>query len=234
MRVAVASFAFVGTFASFASFAVKDTSSMAIQQFTTLTGVAAPYDPVNVDTDQIIPARFLKFPRSGGYGQFLFHDVRRDEGGNQRPEFVLNQPAYAGAQVFVGNTNFACGSSREGAVYALIDVGIRSVIAPSFGDIFFNNCQKNGIVPVRLPADVCDALRAKLHASPGAQVTVDLQQNVVVEPDGTRHAFELDAFGREMMLKGVDELGLTLALIGEVEGFERAYAAEAPWVRGVG
>lgn len=201
-----------------------------MQPFTRLTAIAAPYDPINVDTDQIIPARFLKYPRSGGYGQFLFHDVRRTDDGGQRSDFVLNQPFFREAQIFVANANFACGSSREGAVYALSDVGIRSVIAPSFGDIFYNNCQKNGVVPVRLEASVCDHLRAMLNAQPGTALTVDLEQQLVIEPDGTRHGFTLDAFGREMILKGVDELGLTLSLVAEIEAFERAYQPHAPWV----
>lgn len=201
-----------------------------MQPFTKLTAIAAPYDPINVDTDQIIPARFLKYPRSGGYGQFLFHDVRRTDDGRQRDEFVLNQPVYRDAGIFVANTNFACGSSREGAVYALSDVGIRSVIAPSFGDIFYNNCQKNGVVPVRLDSKVCDHLRAMLHGKPGTKLTVDLERQIVIEPDGAEHPFTLDAFGREMILKGVDELGLTQSLIAEIEAFERAYQPHAPWV----
>lgn len=201
-----------------------------MQPFTRLTAIAAPYDPINVDTDQIIPARFLKYPRSGGYGQFLFHDVRRTDDGTQRSEFVLNQPQFRDAKILVANTNFACGSSREGAVYALSDVGIRSVVAPSFGDIFYNNCQKNGLVPVRLDAKVCDHLRALLAAKPGTELTVDLEQQLVIEPDGTQHAFTLDAFGREMILKGVDELGLTLSLLNEIEAFERSYQQQAPWV----
>jgi 3-isopropylmalate/(R)-2-methylmalate dehydratase small subunit len=203
-----------------------------MEAFTKLTAIAAPYAPINVDTDQISPARFLKYPRSGGYGQFLFHDVRRTKEGGERADFVLNQSAYRNAKIFVGNTNFACGSSREGAVYALADVGFRSVIAPSFGDIFYNNCQKNGVVPVRLDAAVCDKLRAMLEAKPGTTLTVDLERQVVVEPDGTTHPFTLDAFGREMILKGVDELGLTLSLKGEIESFERQYARHAPWIVG--
>ncbi len=205
---------------------------MAMQQFTTLTAVAAPYDPINVDTDQIVPARFLKYARSGGYGQFLFHDLRLRDDGTENPEFILNREPYRGARILVGNANFGCGSSREGAVYALSDRGIRSVIAPSFGDIFYNNCQKNGVVPVRLAPDICLRLRELLKSSPGAALTVDLEKLVVIEPGGTRHAFELDAFGREMILQGVDEVGLTLSLLHDVEAFEAHYAIEAPWIRG--
>ena len=204
---------------------------MAMQRFTTLTAIAAPYDPINVDTDQIIPARFLKYPRGGGYGQFLFHDLRLQKDGAENPAFVLNREPYRQAKIFVGNTNFACGSSREGAVYALSDWGIRSVIAPSFGDIFYNNCQKNGVVPVRLAADICRDLRELLKAAPGTSLTVDLEQQVVIAPDGTRHPFELDAFGRDMILNGVDEVGLTLSLLPEIEAFEARYAIEAPWIK---
>jgi 3-isopropylmalate/(R)-2-methylmalate dehydratase small subunit len=188
-----------------------------------LTAVAVPYDAANVDTDQILPARFLKMPRSGGYGQFLFHDVRAAD-----PGFVLERPAYRGARIFVGNRNFACGSSREGAVFAFYDAGFRSVIAPSFSDIFYNNCLKNGIVPVRLSEEVCAGLRALLHEKPGTELTVDLENQIVVE-GGHSHAFNIDSFFREMLLKGVDELGLTLSLEPEIEAFEKRYFEEFPW-----
>ena len=193
------------------------------EKFTSITAVAAPYDPVNVDTDQILPARFLKMPRGGGYGQFLFHDVRAEN-----PDFVLNRAPYRDAKIFVGNTNFACGSSREGAAFAFYDAGFRSVIAPSFSDIFYNNCLKNGIVPVRLSESVCAGLRALVTKNPGAQLTVDLvSQEVTAE--GRPYPFTVDEFFREMLLKGVDELGLTLSLKSEIEEFERRYAAEFPW-----
>ncbi len=136
-------------------------------QFTTLTAVAMPYAPINVDTDQIIPARFLRHSRSDGYGPFLFHDLRFRNDGSEQPDFILNQAPYRRARILVGNTNFACGSSREGAVYALYDYGFRSVIAPSFSDIFFNNCMKNGVVPVRLADEVCAKLRALVETKPG-------------------------------------------------------------------
>jgi 3-isopropylmalate/(R)-2-methylmalate dehydratase small subunit len=193
------------------------------EKFQTLTAVAAPYEPVNVDTDQILPARFLKMPRSGGYGQFLFHDVRAE-----KPDFVLDRDAYRDAKIFVGNTNFACGSSREGAAFAFYDAGFRSVIAPSFSDIFYNNCLKNGIVPVRLADEVCAHLRTLLRDKPGTELTVDLANQVVLE-SGKAYPFTVDPFFREMLLKGVDELGLTLSLKDEIEAFERRYAAEFPW-----
>jgi 3-isopropylmalate/(R)-2-methylmalate dehydratase small subunit len=193
-------------------------------KFTSLTAVAVPYEPVNVDTDQILPARFLKMPRAGGYGQFLFHDVRADD-----PDFVLDRPPYRGAGIFVGNANFACGSSREGAAFAFHDAGFRSVIAPSFSDIFYNNCLRNGIVPVKLPDGVCARLRRLLADRPGTELTVDLVTCEVREPGGAAHSFAIDAFFRSMLLEGVDELGLTLSLAGEIEAFERRYAAEFPW-----
>ena len=199
--------------------------------FTTFTAVAAPYAPINVDTDQILPARFLKMPRGNGrhYGSYLFHDVRLNDDGSEKPDFVLNQPAYRAARILVGNTNFACGSSREGAAYAFLDAGFRSVIAPSFSDIFFNNCLKNGIVPVRLDDASCAALRAQLAAKPGSTITVDLERLVVRAPDGVEHRFEVDGFFREMLLKGVDEVGLTLGLMDDIVAFEKGYAAARSW-----
>lgn len=197
-------------------------------KFEKLTAVAIPYEPANVDTDQILPARFLKMPRGEGqgYGAYLFHDVRAAD-----PQFVLNRDAYRGAKIFVGNRNFACGSSREGAAFAFYDAGFRSVIAPSFSDIFYNNCLKNGIVPVRLPEDACAGLRTLLREKPGTELTVDLQEQKVFALDKA-FDFSIDAFFREMLLKGVDELGLTLSLKDEIEAFERRYAAEFPWAMG--
>jgi 3-isopropylmalate/(R)-2-methylmalate dehydratase small subunit len=183
------------------------------EQFTRITAIAAPYEPVNVDTDQIIPARYLKVPRKDGYGSFLFHDLRED------PGFILNRAPYDKARILVANENFGSGSSREGAAYAFFDAGYRAVIAPSFGDIFFNNCLKNGIVPARLPSEVCDSLRKTLVEKPGTEITVDLETQLV---DG-KHAFVVDPFFREMLLKGLDEIGLTLSMLPEIEAFERNY-----------
>ena len=196
------------------------------EPFKALTAVAVPYDGINVDTDQIIPARFLKVPRNEGYGRYLFHDLRFREDGSEVPDFVLNRAPFRGARIFVANTNFGCGSSREGAPYAFYDSGFRSIVAPSFGDIFFNNCLKNGIVPARLPEDVCAALRDELKARPGTQVTVDLEAQLV----NGRHPFTIDPFYREMLLQGVDEVGLTQSLLPQIEAFEKDYARFAPWV----
>ena len=193
------------------------------EKFTRFTAVAAPYDPVNVDTDQIIPARFLKAPRDNGYGGFLFHDAR------ERPDFFLNHPVFGKAKILVANTNFGCGSSREGAPYAFHDAGFRSVIAPSFGDIFFNNCMKNGIVPVRLEEKICLSIREYLKHHAGTELTVDLQANRVTTPVGT-FEFAVPPFFREMLLEGVDEIGLTLSLLPQIEAFEKDYAASMPWL----
>ena len=195
------------------------------EKFTRFTAVAAPYDAINVDTDQIIPARFLKVPRSQGYGQFLFHDVR------QEPGFILETPPFDQAKILVANANFGCGSSREGAPYAFHDAGFRSILAPSFGDIFFTNCLKNGIVPVRLDDKTCLSLRNALKEKPGSEITVDLQTQKVTSPWG-EFAFAIDPFFREMLLEGVDELGLTLSMLREIEAFEKSYAAATPWLTG--
>jgi 3-isopropylmalate/(R)-2-methylmalate dehydratase small subunit len=185
------------------------------EKFTSITARAAAYEARNVDTDQIIPARFLKFPRAQGYGKFLFHDVRHE------PGFVPLE----GAQILVANANFGCGSSREGAAYAFHDAGFRSIIAPSFGDIFFRNCLKNGIVPVRLADALCAHLRAMLRETPATELTVDLESQLVVEPGGKAHPFSIDAFFRSMLLQGVDELGVTLSLMSDIEAFEKRYAS---------
>jgi len=197
--------------------------------FTTLDAVAAPIDDVNVDTDQIIPARFLKYPRSGGYGRFLFHDQRYNEDGSERPDFVLNRPPFRAARILVADSNFGCGSSREGAVYALADSGFRAVVGPSFGDIFHNNCLKNGLLPVRLPPDVAAELRAALRARPGAHVAIDLAACRLTAPNGAIHAFAIDPHWQRMLLEGLDELGMTLSCLGEVAAFEARYRAAEPW-----
>lgn len=200
------------------------------EAFTTLTAVAAPYDPINVDTDQILPARFLKFSRDGGYGRFLFHDLRFRDDGSEAPSFVLNQPAFRAARIFVANTNFGCGSSREGAAYGFSDYGIRAVIAPSFSDIFFNNCLRNGIVPVRLSEEDCTGIRILLHARPGSEMTVDLRAQTVTDPQGREYAFVIDEFFRQMMLEGEDEIGFTIRLLPDVEAFEATRRERSPWV----
>jgi 3-isopropylmalate/(R)-2-methylmalate dehydratase small subunit len=201
-----------------------------VQAFTRLRAVAAPIDLPNVDTDRIIPARYLRKPReTPGYADFLFHDVRYD-GDRLRPEFVLNQPAFGTARILVAAENFGCGSSREAAVWALDAAGIRVVIAPSLGDIFHQNCFKVGVLPVILPADVVAGLRAQLHASPGAAVDVDLAAQTVIGPDGAVHRFEVDAFRKQMLLTGQDEIGLTLGYETQILEFEARHRAALPWL----
>ena len=193
------------------------------ERFASVTSIAMPLQAENVDTDQIIPARFLKVDRAEGYGKFLFHDLR------EHPGFILNRAPFDEARILVANRNFGCGSSREAAVYALHDAGFRSVIAPSFGDIFYANCLKNGIVPVRLPEETCRSLRKSLSKT-AFLLTVDLPMQEV-RWDGEAHPFDIDPFSRELLLEGVDEVGLTLTLVSKIEAFERAYGDEAPWLR---
>ncbi|AUM74620.1 3-isopropylmalate dehydratase small subunit [Paracoccus jeotgali] len=186
---------------------------------------------VNCDTDQIIPARFIKADRSEGYDQFLFHDIRRDASGALDPDFPLNRPGADDARILLVEDNFGCGSSREGAVYALVDAGIRALIAPSFGDIFRNNALKNGVVPVTLPLPVCEALADHLAANPGAEVTVDLVAGQVVLPgDLGTHPIIIDAFARECILKGLDEIEMTLTYMQQITDYEATRMADAPWL----
>jgi 3-isopropylmalate/(R)-2-methylmalate dehydratase small subunit len=201
-----------------------------MQPFTRLTAVAVPIDLPNVDTDRVIPARFLRKDRNvPGYARFLFHDERFDADGAERPQFVLNQAPYRAAKIVVAAENFGCGSSREAAVWALAAYGVRSVIAPSLGDIFHQNCFKNGVLPVILAGDVVAGLRRQLHAQPGVSITVDLEAQTVTAPDGARHRFDVDAFRKEMLLGGRDEIALTLGLEAQIREFEARHARETPW-----
>jgi len=204
---------------------------MSRQPFTRLTGVAAPLDLPNVDTDRVIPARFLRKPQgSPGYDRYLFHDVRFDADGAERPEFVLNQAAYRPATIVVAAENFGCGSSREAAVWALLAYGIRVVIAPSLGDIFHQNCLKNGLLPVILPAATVAGVRRQLHAQPAATITADLETQTLTAPDGTTHRFEIEAFARQMLLTGQDEIALTLGYEPQIRAFEARHHADSPWL----
>jgi len=201
-----------------------------VQPFASLSAIAAPIDLPNVDTDRIIPARYLRKPReTPGYADFLFHDVRYD-GERLRPEFVLNQPAFRAAKILVTAENFGCGSSREAAVWALDAAGIRTVIAPSLGDIFHQNCFKVGLLPVILPAEEAFRLRRQLHANPGTRLAVDLQAQTVTAPDGTVHRFDIDPFRKQMLLSGQDETGLTLGYEAQIREFERRHQAAVPWL----
>ncbi|MFM1988259.1 MAG: hypothetical protein RJA99_1216 [Pseudomonadota bacterium] len=194
--------------------------------FTTLTAVAVPIDLANVDTDQIIPARFLGRSRAEQVAG-MFHDLRNDPDGRPRPDFVLNRPEFAGARILVADRNFACGSSRENAVTTMVDNGLRAFVAPSFGDIFFGNCFQNGVLPIRLPEARVAAIRAALNARPGSTMTVDLAAQTVTGPDGAVDRFEVDPFRRDCLLNGVDEIGLTLTCADRIAAFEARRAAEA-------
>jgi 3-isopropylmalate/(R)-2-methylmalate dehydratase small subunit len=201
-----------------------------MQPFTTVTAVAAPMDLPNIDTDRIIPARFLRKPKGPELEGLLFHDVRFDNEGNEREDFVLNQAPFRAAKILVVADNFGCGSSREAAVWVLEMHGIRAVIAPSVGDIFHENCYKNGLLPVMLPPAVVAGLRAQLHASPGATMTVDLDSQTVTAPDGTTHRFEVDPFRKQALLTGQDEIALTLSYETQIAAFEARQAREMPWL----
>ena len=193
--------------------------------FTHLTAVAVPLDIVNVDTDRIVPARFLRQPRSAGYENYLFRDLRDAD-----PDFVLDRPAYRGAQVLVAAENFGCGSSREGAVWALAGAGLRAWIAPSFGDIFFENSFKNGVLAIVLPIERVATLRDQLAKQPGAKVDIDLPSQTLTFPDGSTEHFEVDPFRKECLLAGVDEIDLTLRYEAAIAAYEAKQREETPWL----
>lgn len=202
-----------------------------MEPFVTLTAVAAPYDRINVDTDQILPARYLLKRRTDpSYPTYLFRDLRFRTDGTEDSSFVLNQPAYGGARIFVGNANFGGGSSREAAAIAFDTYGIRCVIAVSFGDIFYNNCIKNGILPIRLADSAAASLRSQLHANPGATLTVDLPSQTVMDVNGQPHAFDIDSFSKTCLLEGLSQIKLTLRHSGAIDAFERRYRETISWV----
>jgi 3-isopropylmalate/(R)-2-methylmalate dehydratase small subunit len=192
-----------------------------MKPFEALDSVAVPILQANLDTDQILPARYLQKPRSDDFGQYLFRDLRLRKDGAEVPEFVLNRPPYRHGRVMVGRRNFGCGSSREHAVWALYDYGFRAVIAPSFGDIFFSNALKNGLLPIRLPVETVDKLLDQIAAEQGAQVKVDLVAQTVVGPDGTTHPFAIDPFAKHCLINGIDELDYTLSQMQRIVEFER-------------
>ena len=201
-----------------------------MKPFVTLTAIAAPFDAVNIDTDQIIPARFIRKPLGPDYHRYLFHDIRFTENGEERGDFILNQPAYRKARIIVANRNFGCGSSREQAVFALDANHIRAVIAPSFGDIFHNNCFKNGLLPICLPEEICAALRAQLHENPGAETIIDLEANRITAADGTGHNFTVSDFRSRCLLQGLDDIALTLEHKTAIDAFETDYRREMSWL----
>ena len=203
-----------------------------MQPFQTLTATAAKLDQVNVDTDQIIPKQFLKKIERTGFGVHLFHDWRfiDDAGQKLNPDFILNQPRYQGAQILVAGDNFGCGSSREHAPWALLDYGFRSIIAPSFADIFYNNCAKNGILLVALPEASVQQLFTEIEDNVGCELTVDLPNQKVQSPKGLEFSFEIDPFVKHRLLNGLDDIGWTLQFQSEIEKFETSYQKQAPWM----
>lgn len=201
-----------------------------MDKFTVLTGVAAPLAMINVDTDMIIPKQFLKTIKRTGLGKNLFDEMRYTQDGAEIETFVLNTPAYRKARVLIAGANFGCGSSREHAPWAIADFGIRCVIAPSFADIFFNNCFKNGILPIKLPQEQVDALLAQAANGANATFTVDLESQQITAPDGSMVAFEVDAFRKHCLLNGLDDIGLTMQKADKIAAFESARAQSTPWL----
>jgi len=201
-----------------------------MDKFTTLTGVAASLPMVNVDTDMIIPARFLKSIKRTGFGKSLFYTLRYDENGKERPDFVLNKPAYRNAKILIAGDNFGCGSSREHAPWALADFGIRCVIAPDFADIFYNNSFKNGILLIKLPQEEIDKLHEDAERGANATITVDLEKQEITGPDGGTIKFDVDPFKKHCLLNGLDDIGLTMQKEDKIAAFEQRQHADAPWV----
>ena len=201
-----------------------------MEPFQQLDAVAAPMRVPNVDTDQIIPARFCWRKRGEGWAHLVFHDLRFDDQEKPKPDFVLNRDAYRDARILVADRNFGCGSSREQAVWSLYDYGIRAVIAPSFGDIFFNNSFQNGLLPVMLPAERVTALLAMLEREPGAHLEVDLAAQEVRAPDGAADKFDIDPFRKECLLAGLDNISFTLTFRDEIAAFEKKYETGVSWL----
>ncbi len=200
-----------------------------MQKFTTLTGVAASLPMINVDTDMIIPKQFLKTIKRTGLGKSLFYELRYDDSGNERPDFVLNKPAYRNAEILVAGENFGCGSSREHAPWALLDFGIRCVISTGFADIFYNNCFKNGILPIKVKPEELEKLLDDANRGANAKITVDLEKQEIRGPDGGVITFEIDAFRKHCLLNGLDDIGLTMQKETSIRSYEEKTAAARPW-----
>ena len=201
-----------------------------MEKFDKLTGVAAPLPQVNVDTDAIIPKQFLKTIKRSGLSKGLFYEMRFDEAGNPKEGFVLDQAAYKDAQILVAGDNFGCGSSREHAPWALLDAGIRCIIAPSFADIFYNNCFKNGILPIALPKAQVELLMDDAERGANAIISVDLENQTITGPDGGEIRFEIDPFRKHCLLNGLDDIGLTLEKSAKIDEFEGRQAHAQPWL----
>ena len=201
-----------------------------MEEFTTLSGIAAPLPMVNIDTDAIIPKQFLKTIKRTGLGVHLFNDLRFDETGSERPEFVLNKAPYRKAKILIAFDNFGCGSSREHAPWALADFGIRCVIAPSFADIFYNNCFKNGLLPITLPKDAVVGLAEVAGRGANATFAVDLEAQEISDPDGNTISFEIDPFRKHCLLNGLDDIGLTMRKAKSIDDFEESQRTSQPWL----
>src|SRR4051812_24891902 len=201
-----------------------------MEKFTSLTGVAAPLPMINVDTDMIIPKQFLKTIKRTGLGKHLFEEMRYTPEGEERPEFVLNKPAYREAKILVSGDNFGCGSSREHAPWALLDFGIRCVIAPSFADIIYNNCFKNGILPIVLPQEQVDLLLDDAGRGANAVVSIDLEKQEIKGPDGGTLTFEIEPFRKHCLINGLDDIGQTLQQAAAIDGYEGRQRATQPWL----
>lgn len=201
-----------------------------MDKFETLTGVAAPLPLINVDTDMIIPKQFLKTIKRSGLGVNLFDELRYERDGSENPDFVLNKEAYRKAEILVAGDNFGCGSSREHAPWAIKDFGIRCVIAPSFADIFFNNCFKNGILPIALPQEQVDLLMAEAEKGSNARITVDLEAQEISTSEGEVIAFDIDPFKKHCLLNGLDDIGLTMEKSAAIDTFEAKLGADRPWM----
>tara|TARA_B100001105_G_C22277928_1_gene393973 strand:+ start:189 stop:806 length:618 start_codon:yes stop_codon:yes gene_type:complete len=202
-----------------------------MDKFTTLTGVAAPLRMINIDTDRIIPKQFLKTIKRTGLGEFLFNDLRYNPDGSEVEEFVLNRPAYRDAQIMIAGRNFGCGSSREHAPWALLDFGIRCVIASTFADIFYNNCFKNGILPITLPEEQVNMLLDAADAGSNAIFSIDLNTQRVTDPNGEIFEFKIDPFRKHCLFNGLDDIGLTLEKAAIIEAFEKKRSVKNPWLK---
>ena len=201
-----------------------------MEKFTKLSGIAAPLPLINVDTDMIIPKQFLKTIKRSGLGVNLFDEMRYDDDRNEIPDFVLNKPQYRNAEILVAGDNFGCGSSREHAPWALLDFGIRCVIAPSYADIFYNNCFKNGILPIVLPQEAVDVLMEDARKGANARMTVDLESQTVTSSDGQAFHFDIDPFKKHCLLNGLDDIGLSLEKVSAIDAFEAKAGKARPWV----
>ena len=205
-----------------------------MEKFTSLTGVAAPMNMINIDTDMIIPKQFLKTIKRFGLGQHLFDEMRFNRDGSEVEDFVLNKPAYREASILVAGDNFGCGSSREHAPWALLDFGIKCVISTSFADIFYNNCFKNGILPIKVSKEQLDSLMEDAERGANATLTIDLENQVIQGPDGGEIKFEVDEFKRQCLLNGLDDIGLTMQVNAKIDNFEDQQRAGQPWLYATG